>query len=538
MRGRILLFVLLGSALTFLASLFMVWRERALGITIGQGPFTLSRDGNYYGWVTGTGDVAVLLVVALVLAALAALRRPQLAARLPIGSLGVGLGYFAAAVALEVHTMTATSVGGFTGFLGHPQAPHTSWAYGFYVGLASGAVAAIAGLVWTAGKLRRPKGALDTAAVGFALALLISFLLPWIGESGLHGLNPSSYPGILHASAIIAALGLLLGAPRLHGETRQPWRLPFAIGTAILTGGAASVDWHFGIARYGLWIAIGCAALLVAVETVRAWPFRLPLVPRGLTALRVGASALLVVSLFLPWEGFRGETISPDGWYSVFGAAAGSLCLLLAATPWLPAFESYVLDAVVAVVLLVSALIAGVRAEPFVLTPAYGAYVGIAAAVMLLVSALVPVRTGRLEPGRALPRTLPLVASVLCVVVIVLPWWFVVPRLSLFQDSPLYGWLDVPGMLLALYLVRLWRLRMRGPAAPGLQLVLVPLVLLVLAALELIRFRASVIWTSVILVGLCLLLIVFGWLERTDRLESFRVPEEIWRIDRLPEPDG
>jgi hypothetical protein len=179
-----------------------------------------------------------------------------------------------------------------------------------------------------------------------------------------------------------------------------------------------------------------------------------------------------------------------------------------------------------------------VRAEPFVFHLAYGAYVGIAAAVTLLVTALVPLRPGRVEPRRALPRALPLAAAALCVVVIVLPWWFVLPQLSLFRDSPLYGWLDVPGMLLALYLVRSWMLRMRGPARTGRQLVLVPLVLLALAALELIRFRDNVIWTSVILVGLCLLLIAFGWLERNGRLENLQIPEEIWRVDRLPEPDS
>jgi hypothetical protein len=138
MRGRILLFVLLASALTFLASLFMPWRERALGITIGQGPFTPSQGGQFDGWVTGTGDIAVLLVIALVLAAVATLRRPQLAAGLPIGSLGVATGYFAVAVVLEVHTMTAISAGGFTSSVGtkgtvnlkdvfgHLQAPQDS----------------------------------------------------------------------------------------------------------------------------------------------------------------------------------------------------------------------------------------------------------------------------------------------------------------------------------------------------------------------------------------------------------------------------
>jgi len=38
----------------------------------------------------------------------------------------------------------------------------------------------------------------------------------------------------------------------------------------------------------------------------------------------------------------------------------------------------------------------------------------------------------------------------------------------------------------------------------------------------------------VILVGLCLLLALFGWIEETSGLERVRVPEEAWRLDRLP----
>jgi hypothetical protein len=93
----------------------------------------------------------------------------------------------------------------------------------------------------------------------------------------------------------------------------------------------------------------------------------------------------------------------------------------------------------------------------------------------------------------------------------------------------------VPGVLLTLYLVRLWVLRVRGPAETGHRLTLVPLTLLTLASLELIRFRnGDVIWGTVILVGLCLVLTVFGWIEEGGGLESFRVPDEVWRVDRLP----
>jgi hypothetical protein len=63
----------------------------------------------------------------------------------------------------------------------------------------------------------------------------------------------------------------------------------------------------------------------------------------------------------------------------------------------------------------------------------------------------------------------------------------------------------------------------------------VPLVLFTIAALELIRFRdAQVLWGAVILAGLCVLITVLGWMEQHRGLDGFRVPEEIWRVDRLP----
>jgi hypothetical protein len=45
-------------------------------------------------------------------------------------------------------------------------------------------------------------------------------------------------------------------------------------------------------------------------------------------------------------------------------------------------------------------------------------------------------------------------------------------------------------------------------------------------------------WESWVSIALCVLLAVLGWLERSSRLESFRVPEEIWRVDRLPEAES
>jgi hypothetical protein len=102
------------------------------------------------------------------------------------------------------------------------------------------------------------------------------------------------------------------------------------------------------------------------------------------------------------------------------------------------------------------------------------------------------------------------------------------------------SWFGVPALLLALYLVRLWAVQIHGRARTGSRLTLVPLVLLTLPALELIRYRneQDVLWGAVILVGLCLLLAVFGWVEEDRSLETVRVPEEFWRVDRLPEAES
>jgi phosphatidylglycerophosphate synthase len=133
----------------------------------------------------------------------------------------------------------------------------------------------------------------------------------------------------------------------------------------------------------------------------------------------------------------------------------------------------------------------------------------------------------------------PLTASILCVAAIIVPLWFVLPENWTFQASALYGSLAVPGVLLSLYLIHLWAGRVRGPAWTGRRLTMVPLILLTLASLELIRFRNSdVIWGAVILVGLCVLLALFGWIEENSGLESVRVPEEVWRVDRLPEAES
>lgn len=50
--------------------------------------------------------MAVLLVVTIVVATIVALRRPELAAQLPIAGLAVALGYFAIALAVTVQMLS------------------------------------------------------------------------------------------------------------------------------------------------------------------------------------------------------------------------------------------------------------------------------------------------------------------------------------------------------------------------------------------------------------------------------------------------
>lgn len=163
MRGRIALFVLLGSSLAFLASLFLPWRDTttpSFVFVTSATPFNLGQGGQVDGWVGGPGDVAVLLVVALALATIAALRRPELAAKLPFGRLALALGYFTAAAAIQVRALSLIA-GGFTG---HPRPPHASWAYGFYIGLAGAATAGVCGLILRRSELRPPQGTDDAVA--------------------------------------------------------------------------------------------------------------------------------------------------------------------------------------------------------------------------------------------------------------------------------------------------------------------------------------------------------------------------------------
>lgn len=254
---------------------------------------------------------------------------------------------------------------------------------------------------------------------------------------------------------------------------------------------------------------------------------------RGWTALRTAAAIALLVALFLPWQEMhasaRFHAPGLDGWSAYGGAMAGDVALLLVAAPTLPVLEAYVLEAVLALGFLVSAQ-RGFFADVVnsrIFRMGYRLYAGFAATGLLLIATLVPLRLGQVDRRRALVRALPVGLSLGCVS------WTI--RATAVRD-----WLSVPALFLALCLTRSWILATKRPIIKGHTLTLAPLALLVLPALELVRLRSTgIIWGGVILIALCVVLAALGRLEESGGgLESFRVPEEIWRVDRLPEPES
>jgi hypothetical protein len=120
----------------------------------------------------------------------------------------------------------------------------------------------------------------------------------------------------------------------------------------------------------------------------------------------------------------------------------------------------------------------------------YGSVVGFSAAALLLVLAVVRLRPPRFDRNRLFIRLVPITACLAYLVIVVLPWWDVLPRRlqaqSLARFSP-PSWLTVAGALLAIHLLASWARRIANASGSADRLVLLPLALLVLAALDLIR---------------------------------------------------
>ena len=517
--------LLLGAALVLLASLYLPWQTATCGQgcasvpVVGGGDLgkALSANLSIQGWSSAAGGASALAALALAAMAAAALIRPGQGSRLPLGLCALLMGYFALAVAVETRSTgrqreAALSMSDF------------HYGYGAYLGIAAAIVALV-----SAGAMRRrdlaqirPRSALATTVLG--VGLLVSFLLPW----------GASFLGIAAPAAIVAAaLTVCLAASPAN-------RLVLSTAALLFTGAAFSTFDNLGSRAYGAWIGLGIAIGLVAVAVASRNGLPTHESPRGRVLAAIGAAGLLIAGLFLPWQQQcyeksadfgpgSGRCISTNGWASSLGATAallaiGLVILLVAPRRFL---SPATLGAGIALLIATAGFqLENRSADGIHLEFGSGAMIGFVAAGLLLALTVVGLR-----PRKVGLRLAPIAACVAYLGVVVVPWWAVLPHgVQASLTFAELSWPTIAGVLLAVWLVQLWAAR----AAAGAEwLVIVPLGMLSLAALDLTRLRGDgITWGRGIVVSLCLLLGAFGWFEQQDGLENARIPTFL-RFDRL-----
>lgn len=528
MRRRLSLFVLLASACVFLATLYLLWIESspsAFGTSSpSQLPYTFLGGVSFYGWAGPYGSAAALAAVALVLGSGASLLRPQLQTRLPLASAGAVLLYLALLDAANLH--------GSAVFEETFQHVSTHLAPGAYLGMGSAAVAFLAavGVRWE--EVARRPSVSAVAALASTAGLLAAFILPWLNvhapqvrTGGATGYQISSVgSGVIVFIAALACFALplwLRGGP-------PGGRLFAALGVAVLVGGGLStlggLHWP-----YEAWLQLGCSLGLVVLALAAGRGLRISRPPVA-DAAAVAAGALLVGSLFLPWQRFGGPGSSFSGWGVAEASTAGGLAVILLVL--LLGYGRLSVGLAVGAAIYVAAAGSEITQLPQAQL-GYGAVLGFAGAALLLVASAR--RLGSVPPGRRrlLLRLAPMLA---CAGFLAIPVATLTGRLShrFVLDSPWHWyWLELGAILVALRLLGRW---LAGPSGDD-ELVLLPLGLLALTVLTVVEAHSAfgrIGWEGWVGLGLSLLLVVIGWVERTSRLEKLRVPKEIWRVDRLP----
>jgi hypothetical protein len=531
MRGRIPLFVLLASSLTFIASLFLRWIESGIGTT---GVLSILDESlTYDGWGPN-GQVAALVALALAAGAGASLVRPELHRRLPFATAGIALLYLALLNAAHLH--------GFAIFAGAYEHVPIRLGPGAYLGLACAGVALLAALGARWDELVRRPSVTTIVAFGLTGGLLAAYILPWLTVHVPRvGPGATGYQLVEVGNVVVSFIALLacFGLPLWGARTPPARRLVTAVGLAVLVGGALNslggANWP-----YEAWLQLGCSLGLVAVALATGRGLRISQLPVADLAAAAAAS-LLIFSMFLPWEKVcgpgHGACVTHSGWTETDSAAAGGLAVILLVL--LLGFRHLFVELAVGAVIYVMAagFLTTQPHEPGDL--GYGAPFGFAGAALLLVATARRVTSAPTDRTRLLARFVPMGA---CLCFLALPVVTMTGRLSfsLEFDSPwrvYWLWFELAAVLLAVRLLGRW---LGGPKADD-ELVLLPPALLVLTVLDVILARrafASITWEGWLSIGLCVLLAVLGWLERTSGLEKLRIPEEIWRVDRLPDVEG
>lgn len=503
--------VLLAGGALLLVALYLPWQRFSFDVhEFGVDPSVLGLEP-FEGWNSSVAPATALAALLLVGLSAVAFARPGLTARLPLGRCALAAAYFGVAVAVETRSQ---------GEIGLGETADLRLAYGAYLGLGAAAALLVAGLALRRAELRALRSLFSATAAILAAALLLVFLLPWATFMEF------DYRGIVVPAAQVAAV-VAICTP---GATRSLALLVFPFTAATFSALTPELDRRYG-AWLGAGLAIAFAALALSGGIRRPELGRIPWLRLALSA----AGLLLVSSFFLPWQEYcypedeslsgpwAGMCVSQPVWGSVAAAGAALLAIALIVgelgrSDRLPPRA----ELVAGIALLVTTL--GFQfSHGGEYDLRYGFWIGAACTAVIVVLAALT-----LSPPPLDARLAP-IGLCLAYLAVVVPTWWGVPS----SDSRLFfwfapfSWITLVGALLALTLIRLWLER-----PPDTRwLLLVPAVIAALAGLDLARAEA-VSWGGGIVLGLCALLALCGWVERTRRFGPLNIPE-ILRVDRL-----
>jgi hypothetical protein len=501
-KGRLPLFVILGSSLTFLASLFLDWTIRTPRPTTGPlSVINLFDAFSWNGWASSFGQAAAIAAIALALCALVSVFRPEVEAALPFGGCAIAL------VALTVVNLAALQAFGETsrGVPVHVGA-------GAYVGGAA-ALVALLSAAWVSNDEISGLGTI-VAATLLTIGLVSAYVLLARNSQDPFSVVASYGTALM---LLIASFGLTFWF-----GTRTPLkRLSAAAVILVLVLGGFSVLGTHMHWPYEAWLAIGCAVGLLALAVASGR--ERPMLERADTVALTGATVLLA-SFFFNWQGPCGHGIRQtcyvsNGWGGgLTGGLAGIFVVLLLGFRYL----SPELAVTIAIYVLGAGF--GLTAHDSL---GYGAFVGFAGAALLLFAV-------GLRPRKRIRAGARLVPVAVSLAFLAVPVAALSGRLS--PDLEFNGgWrlplLEAAAIVVGLRLIGRW---LSGPAA-DIELLVLPVTLLALTALDLGEKQQAHLtgWEGWLALALSILLVVLGWIGQRGGLDDVRIPDEIWRVDRI-----
>jgi hypothetical protein len=522
-KGRLPLLVVLGSSLAFLTSLYFPWvsaGDPAKALRTNHGATSiLNLFSNAFaldGWSV-FGEAAAIAAVALGLLSIVSLVRPELEAALPIGGCAIALAVLALVSAADLRTQ-ALNVARIHGLAVH-------FGTGAYVGGAA-TLAALLSAAWVShDEIVEPGKA--TAAAVLTIGVIAAYVLPTLSvdTQPLRGAGGYQFVGAGNDGAAIMLLIASFGLTFWFGAETPPLRrIAAAAVVLVLVGGGLSAFGTHVHWPYEAWLALGCAAgLLVLAVTTTGRPHVAWIVRQD--AIALAGAALFLASLFLHWETFctvphGGTCYVGNGWSS--GLTGGLVAILVVVHL---GFRRLLPELAIAVAIFAIGLALNVTIQESL---GYGAYLGFVGVALLLVAVCLPPRP-QLRLGVGL---IGVVAALGFIAIPVLTLSGRLPsRIEFFGPWTLHL-LEAAAIVLTLRLVGRWLTR---PGADT-ELLLLPVALLTLTVLDVVE-KESVLrmigWEGWLSLALAALLVVLGWIGQRGGLDNFRIPDEIWRVDRI-----